>query len=989
MTGVVFGEFDRDYDPDVNFFDGCFGEVGGSVRSLYTSVDRFNSIPGTARLFTVMGMNIRSFNANFDAFEGFLQSLSCKPNIIALTETWMSQRNSAVCEIPGYRSCHTFRSNRAGGGASVFIAGDVDFRKIENMSICNETIETCAVELPGVEGDKSLIVLTVYRPHTDSVVSFTDFLIQVLHSEVLHGKKVVLIGDFNINLLNIHDSSVQYFVSSMRGLSYVPMINQPTRFSLNNDVKPSITDHIWYNSLEKCNSGIFFENLTDHCPIFIQLYRKLETVGKIKFVFRSLNLEKIAIFRKSLMKIDLDLDCEFDACVSGFIGKLNECYCDTFPLVTKYISQKRLLKPWLSSHVMRQIREKSRMFKQWKLGMVDFECYKKYRNKVNSAIRYAKNIYFKNSFENSRRDIRNSWKVIRNILGQKKKSTVIKCLSVDGEKIEDEQGISDSFGEYFATIACELEEQIPPSFESPLRYVEGNLMNSMYLKPVTIRECVELIKSLRITKYDVNSITVSLLKEMSDILAPPLTALINRSFELGVFPESLKSATVVPVFKKGDPELVKNYRPISILPLFSKVFERAMCVRLLNFCSEFSIFSEKQFGFRRGLSSQDALLDFINYIYEGLDKRQHVVSVLIDLSKAFDTVDHAILIEKLNAYGIRGLSQKWIANYLSNRTQRVRVNNSFSPKRGVSLGVPQGSLLGPILFLLYVNDITNVSSSVSFVLYADDTTVSFRHEDPGTLISTLNDELDKIYKWSICNRLSINADKTKSILFTNRNRNFFNDRKLVLNGLDIEYEDSCELLGLIIDSRLTFGEHTSHVCNKVSKTVGNFYKLRACVSTDEMIMLYHGMFYPYIIYCCLVWGGAAGVHFGLLEIIQKRLVRIMAGESYLAHTRPIFKNLSILKIREIYSYQVGIRAFKQNGRGLMPVAQHSHFTRNSGDALVNFRRLNKTQRSLDYLAPTLWNSIPENIKNNTSLLKFKCDFKKYLLEFGNEFHVGK
>ena len=190
--------------------------------------------------------------------------------------------------------------------------------------------------------------------------------------------------------------------------------------------------------------------------------------------------------------------------------------------------------------------------------------------------------------------------------------------------------------------------------------------------------------------------------------------------------------------------------------------------------------------------------------------------------------------------------------------------------------------------------------------------------------------------------------------------------------MEIKYEDACELLGLIIDSRLTFGEHIDYVCNKVSKTVGIFYKLRECISADKMIMLYYGMFYPYVIYCCLVWGGAVDVHVGLLEIIQKRLVRIIAGESFLAHTKPIFKNLSILKVREIYNYHVGIHAFKQNGRGLMPIVQHSYSTRNSGDAVVIFKRLNKTQRSLDYLAPTLWNSIPENV----SLLQFKGNLKK-------------
>ena len=334
-------------------------------------------------------------------------------------------------------------------------------------------------------------------------------------------------------------------------------------------------------------------------------------------------------------------------------------------------------------------------------------------------------------------------------------------------------------------------------------------------------------------------------------------------------------------------KLFQTIDPLSGLPTLSKIFEKAISSRLLNFINKHSIISNKQFGFQKNKSTSDAILSMIEYIYSSLNDRKTSISVFIDLKKAFDTVNHSILLRKLNCYGIRGLPLELLASYLSDRKQCVKVGDAISNYQTVNIGVPQGSVLAPLLFILYINDLP-VSTKLNTVLFADDSTIYGSSSDATAFFDEFNTELSKIFEWTCVNRLSLNVSKTYAMLFSNRNLLNSESHNIKLDDQVIEFLENGNFLGVTIDTKLNFSYHIKNICIKLSKTIGLFYKLRFDVPRVNLIKLYYSLFYPYLLYCNKIWGGTYDSHLKPVLLLQKKIIRIIMGEGYLSHTCTLF-----------------------------------------------------------------------------------------------------
>ena len=341
----------------------------------------------------------------------------------------------------------------------------------------------------------------------------------------------------------------------------------------------------------------------------------------------------------------------------------------------------------------------------------------------------------------------------------------VKKLVLDGVPYESLTDISNIFNTYFCSVGSALEEKIPTTEVDPLSCIRDRLPTTFFLRPVTAYECGNIILGQKNSKTDINSITVRLIKENSDILAPIFADIANTCFSSGVFPSEFKRARVIPIHKKGDPTDPSNYRPISLLPFFSKVLEKFINNRLITFLTKFSIISRHQYGFQRGLSTEKAISAFCEEIFSNLNNHKLSVSIFIDLQKAYDTINHGILLRKLEICGIRGIPLRLISSFLSHRSQVVSINFTLSREDTVLSGLPTGSVLSCMLFLIFINDLPNISDLFSPTIYADDTTLTFAETDISRLETNANIELNKFLSWTYANRLSVNPNKSFQLFF--------------------------------------------------------------------------------------------------------------------------------------------------------------------------------------------------------------------------------
>ena len=345
----------------------------------------------------------------------------------------------------------------------------------------------------------------------------------------------------------------------------------------------------------------------------------------------------------------------------------------------------------------------------------------------------------------------------------------------------------------------------------PSDYLKHDIVNKMYLDPVTENEIDKIILNFRESSAGWDELKPTVIKSIRHCIALPLRHICNLSFRTGIFPDELKIANVVPIFKSGDEMIFSNYRPVSVLPVFSKIIERLMYNRLLKYTNDNNLLYKYQFGFQKGRSTHMALIILIDKISEALENGDCVIGIFLDFSKAFDTVDHIILLQKMYFYGIQDTTLSWFENYLSNRKQYVTYNGIKSQTEKINCGVPQGSILGPLLFLIYINDLSTVSEACMSILFADDTNMFFTGKNLKTMATVINEELIRVQEWLHCNKLSLNVLKTHYIIFTSRNK-CVNDVDIRINDAHIERVYATKFLGVQIDAQLTWKKHIEYTC---------------------------------------------------------------------------------------------------------------------------------------------------------------------------------
>jgi hypothetical protein len=635
--------------------------------------------------------------------------------------------------------------------------------------------------------------------------------------------------------------------------------------------------------------------------------------------------------------------------------------------------------------------------------------YRKYRNLYNSLIKASKKLYFQKSFNESKGNPKNTWRLIGEALNNQKPQQKVEKIQTTNGVSASPQKIAEEFNKFFVEAGVKIAKALPPTTTTVEEFLPPPTNHTLQFRTISQAEVVSTMRAMESkSSIDSEGISIKLLKSIAIEISKPLTIIFNKSIQTGKFPSELKTSRVVPIFKGGDPTTCDNYRPIALLSSLSKTLEKIVANRLSDHLSSHHLLYHGQFGFQRMRNTEQNLIRVVNYISESLNNKEYCIGLFLDLKKAFDVCSHEILLKKLKNMGVGGLEAKWFESYLEGRKQFVEVGAARSCIRSLNISVIQGSILGPILFNIFINDLP-LATNLHVSLFADDTQALASGKNLPSLITHINSEIKKLAKWFRANRLAVNTNKTKYIIFHTKGKNVDNigqgvvfdnnepgghDPSLITplerihNNHPQKEHQSYKLLGILLDEHLSFEQNTTALLAKLSKAAHFMNKVKHIIPTKALIALYYSLGHCHLTYCPIIASCTSNTNIAKIAKAQKKLIRIACNKSYTAHTQPLFYEHEILTYHNIL-HQAKMHFMHSIHYNHAPQTFIGTWTRNeareTGHELRNYNeytlpKVNYTfiKNTPLYTLPHTWNTAgPE--KHHQNWITFKTSLKEILL----------
>lgn len=916
--------------------------------------------------------------------------------VLCVTETWLDETiHDAEVQLPGYTLQRKDR-NREGGGVCMFIKNSLAFNRRSDLE--NEELEllACDILLPKT---KPILIGVVYRPPKDNAF-YQKLEIQLANC---FQQECILLGDFNTNVNSQNTNSlIRSLDRFMKKFSFKQMIKEFTRIT---GTSATTIDLILVNDVEKIsNSGVIPCSFSDHHIVYCTRkinrgYFGQHNVAKIRCM-RNYDVSNV---REKFKQLDWSnvLKCKsVNEAWCHFVQMFNDVIDEVAPY--KKMRTKQRSKLWFSSEVLNLIwqRDQAQLKFRKSKNKDDYLAFKRLRNLTQRKIKILKREYIKNQLEENQSQPKKLWKNLKEIGMPTKIKNSTENIGLKGDNSEnivfEETFVANKLNNFFCNIAAKLTKNMnkqPFDTEGLTKFYteKGVTPDNFKLTIVTKESVLKLLTNLNVTKSTgCDNISAKFLKDVAQEIVSPVTHIINLSITTGTVPDDIKTARVVPLYKKGDRNYEGNYRPVSILPVISKVFERLVYDQYYSYLCQGDLVYKYQSGFRKMFSTNNALTFLTDKIRYSMDNGLYTGVILLDLQKAFDTVDHDILLHKIRATGADENTVKWFTSYLCNRKQFVKLNNISSSREGIKCGVPQGSILGPLLFNIYVNDMCRAVLCDIF-LYADDSMLVVSGKNVLDIEKTLECEMNKLSVWLESNKLSLHLGKTESILFgSKRKLKRISKMNILCNGVELEAKKQVKYLGATIDQDMSGKTMGSNIVTKINKGLKFMYRKGKFLTFKMRKLLCTAVFQSHFDYGCNVYyRGLDKQTRTKLQTAQNKIIRFILGYDCRRHLMVAdFKKVKYLNVEKRMEYltlSVMHRVFNDKAPSYLCNFQkvtdvHSYHTRNSEMCYVIPQVKTQGKLSFSYNGAKLWNSLPTFIKSLKSCDSFKFKCKAHLLD---------
>ena len=972
MQNIYSGSDDYgsvDLDCQIN----CFNDLDDRLRSY-----KINSI-------SIISMNIRSIRCHFPEFEVLIEQLKFKFDIIVLNEIWLDSSIDLTFELDGYKSFSLYRNSR-GGGTKLFYRSNLSISLIKNLTFVENWAELLSVQI-NIDGI-NFNICSVYRPPDASIPIFNEKIDEIV-SQFGANENTVLLGDFNIDLFNPHRKQcIEVFKRIMCSYNFLPVINIATRVAT--DQSSTQIDNIWSNFVDFSNpvSGVVDCEISDHRAVYYACKFSNRRSKSVNKYYRPLHdRDRIRNFVTTVSQVDFNSIVSIERPEIGLntlINELKKRYDTCFP--KKRIKTVVKGKPWITSEIKSLINKKHRLIKLYRENKISRHSLKIYCKLLTFVLKKSKESYYYVKLDRLRKKSGKMWRELNTIMGRNSE-TIEYSVIENGESFSGPNAAS-CFNKYFVSVGSNLAENFTRGIDNFSLNAPG-VNESHQFDVITPDEISLLIHSFRNKVCNIDDIRPCILTKITEFISAPLAAIFNRCVMMGIYPDCLKCARVIPIFKSGDKKDCSNYRPISTLSIFNKIFEKLIHARLSQFFEHNNVLSHRQFGFRKKSNITLAAFTLISDILKSFNEKSYAVCCFVDLKKAFDTVNREVLLRKLYHYGIRNNVYDLVDSYLSNRMQYTVCNDHGSEKLLTDTGVPQGSVLGPLLFNLFINDISLLGTDN--VLFADDGVFYCKGDNLDETTQNMQTFLYKLGDWLRMNKLTANESKTKLMLFTPRVKPSLLP-PILFNGHPLQWVNEIRYLGIILDQNLKFDRHINDLLLTLNKVNGILYGLRKFLPTHCLKVIFFALAYSRLTQSMVIWGGAYENKIRHVKIVINKMLRNIlkvcrseVNGTPLVPTKVMYKQLNIMQYKDMYDFSL-IRFMKHLydnhfhvfHREFDPLFPRHNYSRRHNRLNYPIARVDVVKHATTFQCVRAINALPEDLLtlNND---QFKKKFKIHCL----------